>query len=169
MFHRPGTVARRVVGIIMLIPGLLRVPLPQADFHVIRHHHGVGEVCSFHDHLLRWHPLAGEAEDVAVLHWHWLLPQVLDLDLAPIAAPPALHAHVADSLQPEWDDAQVVLSDDRASASSELASWMDLAQIAMMSVDWLPPEPPSACACARLVDAEPSAATALSRLVRWNC
>jgi len=168
MLHRPGTIARRVVGIIMLIPGLLHVPLPQADFHVIRHHHGVGEVCPQHDHLLRWHPLAGESEDVAVLHWHWLLPQVLDLDLAPIAAPPALHAHVADSLQPEWDDAQVVLSDDRASSSSQLTSWMDFALVAAPSPDWRPAGSPSARDCARRDD-DPTAATALSRLVRWNC
>ena len=162
---------RRVVGIIMLIPGLLRVPLPQADFHVIRHHHGAGEVCTFHDHLLRWHPLAGEAEDVAVLHWHWLLPQVLDLDLAPTAAVPALHAHQADSLQPEWDDARVVLSDERArvASSSELASWMDLALLAAPALDPIPPAPPDPCACARLVDDDPSAASALAQLVRWNC
>ncbi|APW62692.1 hypothetical protein [Paludisphaera borealis] len=169
MFHRPKTVAWQVVGIVMLIPGLLRVPLPQADFHIIRHHHGFGEVCPQHDHLLRWHPQAGETEDVAVLHWHWLLPQALDI--TPGGSTPALHAHVVDSLQPEWNSDQVVLSEERARVSvpSDLASWLDLALIGAEGIDSPRLEPPNAWAGARGADDDTSGETARSRLVRWNC
>lgn len=58
----------------MLILSLGHWPMPQADFHSIRHHDGPGEVCELHEHLLRWHPHAGPLTDVAVLHWHWLPP-----------------------------------------------------------------------------------------------
>ena len=64
----------RTLGISLLILSLVHTPLPQPDFHNIRHHDGPGEVCEHHDHLLRWHPGAGVARDVAVLHWHWFLP-----------------------------------------------------------------------------------------------
>ncbi|MFO0952138.1 MAG: hypothetical protein U0835_13510 [Isosphaeraceae bacterium] len=59
---------------LLLALGLVHVPLPQPDFHNIRHHDSPGELCEHHDHLLRWHPDAGSATDVAVLHWHWVLP-----------------------------------------------------------------------------------------------
>ena len=62
------------LGIILLILSMVHTPLPQPDFHNIRHHDGQGEVCEHHDHLLRWHPGATVASDVAVLHWHWFLP-----------------------------------------------------------------------------------------------
>src|SRR5437870_4630597 len=64
----------RCLGIGLLILSLGHTPLPQADFHNIRHHDGPGELCRYHDHLLRWHPDAALADDVAVLHWHWVLP-----------------------------------------------------------------------------------------------
>jgi hypothetical protein len=169
MSHRPGAVTWQVVGIIMLIPGLLHVPLPQADFHVIRHHHKVGEVCPHHDHLLRWHPQADEAEDVAVLHWHWLLPE--PLDLTPDGPAPILHAHVVDSLQPEWNADQPALSPDardRASASSDLASRLDLALIGVALNDSARPDQPCPGPGARRANDAPPR-TALSRLVRWNC
>jgi hypothetical protein len=63
----------RCLRIALLILGLVPIPLPQIDFHNIRHHDGPGEVCEFHDHLLVWHPDAGLSEDVAVWHCHWLL------------------------------------------------------------------------------------------------
>jgi hypothetical protein len=63
-----------MLGIGLLILSLGHTPLPQADFHNIRHHDGPGEICRFHEHLLQWHPNAALADDVAVLHWHWILP-----------------------------------------------------------------------------------------------
>src|SRR3954452_18321557 len=71
LFRRRET---RSLGIVFLILSLVHAPLPQPDFHNIRHHDGPGEVCDHHDHLLRWHPGAGVARDVAILHWHWFLP-----------------------------------------------------------------------------------------------
>src|SRR5438067_12993039 len=86
----------RSLGIVITILGLVHAPLPQPDFHNIRHHDGPGEVCEHHDHLLRWHPGAGIADDVAVLHWHWFLPTVEPFDPSPVPAGPAVHAHVVD-------------------------------------------------------------------------
>jgi hypothetical protein len=154
---------------LMLIPGLLHVPIPQADFHVIRHHHGYGEVCPHHDHLLRWHPQAGESEDVAVLHWHWLLPQSLDVLLG--EPNPALHAHVNDILQPEWNGDQAVISSEaciRAAGSLDLATWLDLALIDV-GAPRAPGQPPrNAWAGPRGHDGL-SPATSSAQLVRWNC
>ena len=79
-------------GIGVLIFGLLHVPLPQPDYHNVRHHDAPGEVCGYHDHLLRWHPNAGQAQDVALLHWHWFLPGSGQSDTRDGAA---IHAHVA--------------------------------------------------------------------------
>ncbi len=169
MLDRPRTVTWQFVGMIMLIPGLLHVPLPQADFHVIRHHHGYGEVCPHHDHLLRWHPQAGESEDVAVLHWHWLLPQSLDVLVGD--PNPVLHAHVNDILQPEWNGEQAVISSQacvRASGTVDLASWLDLALIDVgpLRAPWQPNLNGWADYWGR--DGS-SSAMSPARLVRWNC
>jgi hypothetical protein len=98
---RPG--GGRGIGIMILILGLAHTPLPQPDFHNIRHHDGPGEVCEHHDHLLRWHPGAGIAADIAVLHWHWFLPTVEPFDQSPESAGPAVHAHVVDWQASTWD------------------------------------------------------------------
>src|SRR5437763_1208571 len=94
------------VGIVLLILSLVHTPLPEPDFHNIRHHDGPGEVCDHHDHLLRWHPGAGVARDVAVLHWHWFLPTPAGSDASPApgGAGPALHAHAPVWLAGSWDD-----------------------------------------------------------------
>ena len=49
---------------------------PRPTIHNIRHHDAPGEVCPYHDHLLRWHPWADSDDDVALLHWHWFVPLV---------------------------------------------------------------------------------------------
>ena len=95
------------VGIVIL--SVIHVPLPQADYHNVRHHDGAGEVCDHHDHLLRWHPSAESDADVTLLHWHWFLPllegpdshQRSDDDHHRPGSGPALHAHVGDGLVPE--------------------------------------------------------------------
>ena len=79
----------------LVVLGILRTPFPEADFHNIRHHDTPGEVCAMHDHLLRWHPEAGAADDVAVLHWHWLNPAKA-LPGGPTDSTPALHANIPD-------------------------------------------------------------------------
>jgi hypothetical protein len=95
------------MGILTL--SVIHVPLPQADYHNVRHHDGPGEVCDHHDHLLRWHPSADSNADLALLHWHWFLPmlepanphQRPDDDHHRPGSGPALHAHVGDGLVPE--------------------------------------------------------------------
>jgi len=101
---------------ICLVLGLVRVPFPQADYHNVRHHHAAGEVCPHHDHLLRWHPTAGRNEDVALLHWHWFLPNSQDSgrdsdDQDPAGAPApgtAIHAHLYDGMEPDWGSDLVI-------------------------------------------------------------
>jgi hypothetical protein len=111
----------RILGIGMLILSTIRVPLPQADYHNIRHHDGPGEVCLYHDHLLRWHPSADFAADVAMLHWHWVAPLVEPGAGRPGGDPehrapgsgPALHAHVGDWPEPDWTGTPLVRPDTR--------------------------------------------------------
>jgi hypothetical protein len=89
-------------GIGLLIASLIHTPLPEPDYHNIRHHDAPGEVCEHHDHLLRWHPGAGTAQDVAVLHWHWFLPAAQPGEPATASDRPAFHAHVADWVATSW-------------------------------------------------------------------
>lgn len=91
----------RLLAMALLAFCQVRAPLPQPDFHNIRHHDGPGEVCPHHDHLLRWHPGAGFATDVAVLHWHWFVP--MRSDEAASRSTPALHAHLPDQPATPWD------------------------------------------------------------------
>jgi hypothetical protein len=120
--RRPSNhLAFRLFGIILLIPGLLRIPLPQVDYHNIRHHHAVGETCPYHDHLLRWHPTAARDSDVAMLHWHWLIPQSSESDNSspsgedqPAPSGPAMHANLLDCLEPEWTSGPLIRPDGRA-------------------------------------------------------
>lgn len=103
-----------MLGIGVLILSTIRIPLPQADYHNVRHHDAPGEVCPYHDHLLRWHPSADLAADVAILHWHWFLP---------MAEPgsqddsrhqgPAVHAHIDDWPAPDWTGSPMVRPDTR--------------------------------------------------------
>ncbi len=157
----------------LLIPGLLQIPLPQADFHIIRHHHGAGEVCPQHDHLLRWHPQAGDCEGqgVAVLHWHWLLPKSLDPSLLDddARAAPSLHAHEADSSRPE-PAATMIAREDRGREAGRLAEGLafDLASSpiawANLPLPTIPPSPPQGTSPGPF-----AAAPGLSSLARWNC
>jgi len=102
----------RISGIIFLIFGLVHTPLPQPDFHNIRHHDAPGEVCDYHDHLLRWHPLAGTAEDVAILHWHWFVPFADEPEADLPGSGLAIHAHISDWFASSWDDGPRILPDD---------------------------------------------------------
>jgi hypothetical protein len=112
----------RTLGIITLILGLVHTPLPQPDFHNIRHHDGPGEVCEHHDHLLRWHPQAGVAANVAVLHWHWFLPSADPFSPSPEDPLPAIHAHVVDWQAPTWDDGPRVSADTASRPFSPIES-----------------------------------------------
>jgi hypothetical protein len=104
----------RGLGIGLLILSMGHTPLPKADFHNIRHHDGPGQICRYHDHLLRWHPSDDLAEDVAVLHWHWFLPRPGDSDPSPEGQPTAVHSSVPDWSGLSWDDAPQLAPDARA-------------------------------------------------------
>jgi hypothetical protein len=115
----------------MLILSTVRVPLPQADYHNIRHHDSPGEVCVYHDHLLRWHPTADSADDVTLLHWHWFAPLVEPGAGRPGGehrAPgsgPALHAHLGDWPEPDWTDPPLVRPDTRGRLLDLLSLGLD--------------------------------------------
>jgi hypothetical protein len=99
---------------------LIHIPLPQPDFHNVRHHDDPGEVCIYHDHLLRWHPSASHDVDASILHWHWILPS-LDESIdgqGPDDAQhhrsglgPYLHANIGDGLEPDWSTASWLSAD----------------------------------------------------------
>jgi hypothetical protein len=89
---------------VILILGFLHIPLPQIDYHNVRHHDGAGEVCPHHDHLLRWHPSASQDDDLAILHWHWFLPSPDGSDRRAgddDRSGPFLHAHLPDFVEPD--------------------------------------------------------------------
>src|ERR1044071_7654357 len=109
-----GPVGRRDargLGIAFLILSLVHTPLPQPDFHNIRHHDAPGQVCEHHDHLLRWHPGAGTADDVAMLHWPWFLPSSDASNPATEGDGQAIHAYVPDGFDATWDEGPQVVPD----------------------------------------------------------
>lgn len=169
--RRPTSPFARLLGIVLMIPGLLQVPLPQVDFHVIRHHHGAGEVCPKHDHLLRWHPQAAEGEDVAVLHWHWLLPRSEDAnaDLAGRSIP-ALHAHDGDQDRPDPASGPVLVRETSGvEGRSAMGSALGFAQSLACLIAPLPPALHDLSHSLHGTADGPSPAAVLSRLVRRNC
>jgi hypothetical protein len=111
--RRPGLHHRvRSLGIALLILSLAHAPMPQADFHNVRHHDAPGQVCEHHDHLLRWHPDASQADDVAVLHWHWLLPTSGPGESQRLGESiPKIHAHVDDWQGVTFDDGPQFVAD----------------------------------------------------------
>jgi hypothetical protein len=168
----------RIAGIGILILSTIRVPLPQADYHNIRHHDAPGEVCGYHDHLLRWHPSADSATDVAMLHWHWFAPLVepgagrpgsSDEPRAP-GSGPSLHAHLGDWPAPDWTGSPLVRPDVRG-------RFVDLLSLGLTG-------PSPLHASSRIADIDPGPyllsgwtdggaagprAGILSLIPRWNC
>lgn len=162
----------RSVGISLLIASLIHVPLPQPDFHNIRHHDAPGEVCVYHDHLLRWHPSAGHDADASILHWHWVLPALDgsgdDGQHQRPGSGPAFHAHVGDGLEPDWSTAHW-LSADGASTPLERVN-NPLADSHFDFTDSLSFEahPPGLC-LGRSSMRPPARSAPRSSLQRWNC
>ncbi len=111
----------RSLGIGFLILSTIHVPLPQADYHNVRHHDKPGEICPYHDHLLRWHPQADSDDDVALLHWHWFVPLMdpssrqsgVDDEQHSPNPGPSLHAHLGDWPEPDWSGPPVIQPDSR--------------------------------------------------------
>ena len=141
----------RTLGITMVILSVIHVPIPQVDYHNIRHHDAPGENCALHDHLLRWHPLARFDDDVTLLHWHWFLPlvqpgahdQLPDDDHPRPGSGPAFHAHIGDGLEAEnWQGQPGMTPDSRGRFLGRLS----------LSVSGPSPAP----LCCSLVDPVPS-------------
>lgn len=160
----------RILGISLLILSLLHAPWPKADFHNVRHHDAPGQVCEHHDHLLRWHPDALQAEDVAILHWHWFLPTSDPVGPGHTDTGPALHAYVSG-----WDatspDAGPLVVPDRSSRPIDLPSLAPLAFEEVPFAQWVdrlgtgsglePPRTFGATFAPRI--------SLASRLQRWSC
>jgi hypothetical protein len=166
------------LGIGIVIFGVIHVPLPQADYHNIRHHDGPGEVCPYHDHLLRWHSSATDNADVALLHWHWFVPQgelgdrherAGDADRGPVSGL-LLHAHMANSLVPDWPgepvtqcDARYRLLDQLTLTSSTESSALNSGELAVFDLM-------SRRRCAdRRESGGPLRAAQMAIFQRWNC
>ncbi len=127
----------KFLGISLLVASVVRVPLPQADYHNIRHHDAPGEICLFHDHLLRWHPSAASNDDVALLHWHWFVPLAEPDDPNQQAGAdhqgPVLHAHFSDWPEPDWLDELVIGPDVRGRFAEDLALSLAAAECAYLA------------------------------------
>ncbi len=171
MRHRPGRTRARVTGIALLVLAILHAPMPQPDFHNIRHHDGEGQVCDYHDHLLRWHPDARLAEDVPVLHWHWVHPYSVPNE--PQSDGLGMHGH-GDDWVATCDDGPSLAPDTSTSRLSARglcasASWSGLTTI-------LPPpallcDPGGRPRAGESASGAPLAprASRLSVLQRWTC
>ena len=166
------------LGIGVLILSLVHVPLPQADYHNIRHHDAPGEICGYHDHLLRWHPAADRNADVTMLHWHWFVPivefgdhhdQPDDEHNRPTPGP-SVHAQLGDWPAPDWQGEPVIhpdrqgqlldhltlgQSDTSHSALADAATLLDL----RLGRFWSCTDPVAGVLCAERG----------ALLQRWNC
>jgi len=160
----------RALGIVFVILSLVHTPLPQPDFHNIRHHDGPGEICPFHDHLLRWHPDAGLADDVAVLHWHWFFAASVPSVMQPRGTLPAIHAHVVDQDAVTGDDGPQVVSETssrvegRPDSCSPAAFPLILPDVRAATVPI-----PGACPSLAFSATFAPRATLAALLQRWTC
>ncbi|WP_435008964.1 hypothetical protein P12x_000213 [Tundrisphaera lichenicola] len=161
----------RILGISLLILSLLHAPWPQADFHNVRHQDGPGQVCEYHDHLLRWHPDAGRADDVAILHWHWFLPSSGPVEPGHSGAGPQLHAHVAGWDAPTPEVGPIVVPDQSSNPLDSLDSGPSLATgDAAFAIPGTPPCPPPNLRSAHTFGATFAPGISFSSwLQRWSC
>jgi hypothetical protein len=131
----------RMLGVGFLILGLVHTPLPEPDYHNIRHHDAPGEICEHHDHLLRWHPDAGSAADVALLHWHWLLPVPESADRPLPGSAPAVHANCPDWPASTWEAGPQLPPDTASRFVGRLASPPQSTLLPMIVPDAAQPGP----------------------------
>jgi hypothetical protein len=166
------------LGIGLLILSLVHVPLPQADYHNIRHHDTPGEICGYHDHLLRWHPSADLDDDVAMLHWHWFVPIVEfgDRNQRPDdehhgpGPGPSVHAQLGDWPAPDWHGDPVVRPDTHGRLRDHLVLGQSDANLAYLSEELAPLDPRRVLfplGAHHTAGALRAARSAL--LQRWNC
>jgi hypothetical protein len=168
----------RALGISILILGVVHVPLPQADFHNIRHHDAPGEICPYHDHLLLWHPSAASDDDVTLLHWHWWVPQVEladhrqnpnDRQTGPNSGP-SLHADLDDLLKPDWPGETVVRPESRGRFLDHLNLGLAAASSSYIAGQLAPLDPDPQRLLASHCGAAPGLrAGRIALFQRWNC
>jgi hypothetical protein len=168
----------RALGIGILILSVIRIPLPQADYHNIRHHDAPGEVCLYHDHLLRWHPSADSNDDVSLLHWHWSVPLVElpnhyqganDEHHRP-ASGPALHAHLGDWPEPYWRAEPVIRPDARGRFLEQFTLGLSAPSSTYLSAQLAPLNPASGRFSAGAGCADDGLRAArIALFQRWNC
>ena len=103
----------RTLAVSLLILALLPTPWPKVEFHNVRHQDEAGQVCEYHDHLLRWHPDASNGGAVAVLHWHWGWPRA-PLDPEHDGDGPLLHAHIPGDALPTSESTLAIAPDTSA-------------------------------------------------------
>jgi hypothetical protein len=154
----------------LVVLGIIRTPFPEADFHNIRHHDTAGEVCAMHDHLLRWHPEAGAADDVSVFHWHWLNP-ASSLPGGPASPTPALHANLPDQPGTVPDPLPQMTLDEASGSYGRHASIDPIGPglpAALLDLSTFS-HPPSPAAMKTHRRAIPHAAPPLAMLQRWTC
>ena len=108
----------RTLAVSLLILALLPTPWPKVEFHNVRHQDEAGQVCEYHDHLLRWHPDASSGGEVAVLHWHWGWPTAA-LGPEHDGNGPLLHAQIPADALPTAEPTPALAAD--ASARSLVA------------------------------------------------
>jgi hypothetical protein len=174
----PNQRVARHLGIGILILSVVHVPLPQADYHNIRHHDAPGEICVYHDHLLRWHPSADSDDDVTMLHWHWFVPlaELGDHHLRPNdehhgpGSGPSLHAHLGDWPAPDWEGEPVVRPETRGRLLDHLVLGLSDASLAYLSDQLAPLDPQSGVFWSRTHNAADGVRASRTALFqRWNC
>lgn len=166
--HRPRA---WTVLVSLLIVATLPTPLPRVEFHNVRHHDAPGQVCEYHDHLLRWHADASEADDVPVLHWHWgWLGQGED-DASHLGQTPRLHAFQVPDSPTSVDPGPAVVADPSQKGTVAPPFPSPLADdflSTLTGAGWLPApgaRPPVCAAGSFLVPH----VTLHVRLLRWTC
>jgi hypothetical protein len=167
----------RNLGIAMVILSVVHVPIPQVDYHNIRHHDAPGETCLLHDHLLKWHPLADFDDDVTLLHWHWFVPlvepghhhQLPEGDHPRPGSGPAFHAHLGDGLQAEdWRGEPGMQPDSRGRLLERITLSSSAPCPGLLLDQVSDPEPNRLSGCTfGPADGLRAARTALFQ--RWNC
>ncbi len=158
----------------MLIASVVRVPLPQADYHNIRHHDAPGEICAFHDHLLKWHPSAAFDADVALLHWHWFVPLAESDDPnhqnGDDRQGPFVHAHFSDWPEPDWLDRPVISPDLRGRFAGDLAIRLAATDCAFLASQFVPTgSGPRSISVFSDCAGYGLRAGRIAHLERWNC
>jgi hypothetical protein len=172
---RRGT---QLLGVGLLILSILHVPLPQADYHNIRHHDAPGEICVYHDHLLRWHPAADHDDDVSVLHWHWFVPSVelgnpqrpsSDDQKTPGSAP-AMHAHIGEWLQgADWRNEPVLEPGAGGRVLTDSALGLSVGCSAHSSAELVLGPHPDRFSARLIAPADGLRAARTTLFHRWNC